>query len=88
MTEGELILAWTNLGTIMESWLKIFYCVYYEDYLKNPKKDKKNKIAEPDDMTIESLKSYSIGILWNNKKSEWYCWVEKVQQRRNAIHSF
>ena len=41
LTEGELILARTNLGALTECWLKFFYCVYYEDYLKNPKLDRK-----------------------------------------------
>ena len=43
MTEGELILARTNLGALVESWLKLFYCVFYEDYLRNPKKIIKEK---------------------------------------------
>ena len=36
MTEGELILARTNMGALVESWIKFFYCVYYEDYMKIP----------------------------------------------------
>ena len=36
MTNGELILARSNLGAVVESWLKFYYCVFYEDYLKNP----------------------------------------------------
>lgn len=88
MTEGELILARTNLGAIVESWLKFFYCIFYEQYLKKPKLNGKKKIIEPDDMTIEKLKTYSTGILWDSKQSAWYCWVEKVQKRRNAVHSF
>ena len=43
MTDGELILARTNLGTLVESWLKLFYCVFYEDYLRNPKTDRNRK---------------------------------------------
>jgi len=35
MTDGELILARTNLGSIVECWLKFFYYVYYDDYQKN-----------------------------------------------------
>lgn len=37
MTDGELILARTNMGALVESWLKFFYCVFYEDYIKNLK---------------------------------------------------
>ncbi len=32
MTDGELLLACANLGALVEGWLKLFYCVYYEDY--------------------------------------------------------
>ena len=55
MSNGELILARANLGTLVESWLKFFYCVHYDDYLKNPQKNK-NKIIEPNKMTLESKK--------------------------------
>ena len=88
MTEGELILARTNLGALVESWLKLFYCVFYDDYLRNPKKDNKGKIIEPEVMSFEALKSFSIGILWDNQQDKEYLWVEKVQHQRNAIHSF
>ena len=35
MTEGELILARTNMGALVESWLKFFYCVYYRCIFRN-----------------------------------------------------
>ena len=34
MTDGELILADTNIGALVESWLKFFYCVHYQDYVR------------------------------------------------------
>ena len=88
LTEGELILARTNLGALTECWLKFFFCVYYEDYLKNPKIDRKNQIIEPNKMSLETLKQFSIGILWDSNKDPKYKWVDKVQHQRNAIHAF
>ena len=88
MTQGELILARTNLGALVESWLKLFYCVFYEDYLRNPKKDSKGKIIEPETMSFEALKAFSVGILWDSQQDKEYLWVDKVQHQRNAIHSF
>ena len=88
LTEGELILAKTNLGALTECWLKFFYCVYYEDYLKNPKLDRKNQIIEPNKMSFEVLKQFSIGILWDSNNDPKYKWVDKVQHQRNAIHAF
>lgn len=86
LNNGELLLAWANLGALVEGWLKLFYCVYYEDYLINPKL-RNGDILEPNDMRFEGLKQFSRGILWD-KNSEWDIWVELVQHRRNAIHAF
>ncbi len=90
MTDGELILAWTNLGALVECWLRFFYCVYYEDYMKSPKLGKKCKPLEPDDkaMTFDYLIQYSKGILWDNLQDPLYLWVYKIQHYRNAIHAF
>ena len=70
MTDGELILARTNLGALVESWLKLFYCVFYEDYLRNPKVDKKGTIVEPETMSFELLKVFSVGKLWENQQDK------------------
>lgn len=91
MTDGELILARTNMGALVESWLKFFYCVYYEDYMKNPlKKAKKGKpiTVEPNDMKFDDLKNFSKGILWADEKDPLYAWVDKIQHYRNAVHAF
>ena len=87
MSDGELILARTNLGTLVESWLKFFYCVHYDDYLKNHLKHK-NKIIEPNKMTLENLKKFSIGPLFNDTSDNIYLWIDKIQKQRNTIHAF
>ena len=88
MTTGELILAYANIGAIVESWLKFFYCVYYEDYCKEPILNQKGKMVEPETIKLENLKKFSIGKLWKNEKAEEYIWVDTIQNKRNAIHSF
>lgn len=90
MTDGELILAWTNLGALVECWLRFFYCAYYEDYMKSPKLGKKGKPLEPDDkaMTFDYLIQYSKGILWDSLQDPLYLWVYQIQHYRNAIHAF
>lgn len=87
MSNGELILARVNMGSLVESWLKFFYCVFYIDYLKNPKL-KKQKIVEPNDMKFIELQEFSIGKLWNDDKELEYIWVNKIRDMRNAIHAF
>lgn len=88
MTTGELILARANLGAVVESWLKFFYCVYYDDYCKNPITNNKGKMIEPEKAPFNDLKDFSCGKLWDDKNSQEYVWVDSVQHKRNAIHSF
>ena len=89
MTVGELILARANLGAVVESWLRFFYCVFYDDYINQPMKNKKGQILEPEkDMRFEDLKKFSTGILWDDEKSKDYLWIDSIQKKRNAIHSF
>lgn len=88
MSEGELILAWANLGAVVESWLKFFYCVYYDDYCKEPIIGYKGKTKEPEEASFDKLKEFSCGKLWNDETSTDYTWVDSVQYKRNAIHSF
>ena len=89
MTVGELILARANLGAVVESWLRFFYCVFYDDYINQPMVNKKGKVLEPEkDMRFEDLKNFSTGVLWDDDKSSDYLWVDSIQHKRNAIHSF
>ena len=87
MTTGELILARANLGAVVESWLKFFYSVYYEDYCQSPI-TKRGKMVEPEKAQFEELKNFSTGKLWDDTSSPEYLWVNSVQYKRNAIHSF
>lgn len=85
--DGQLILAWTNLGALIEGTLKLFLAVYYQDYVKNPGSfNYKGKIVDPDYLVIEKLKQFF-------KKNalldpQWILYIDLVQQRRNAIHAF
>ncbi len=88
MTSGELILARANLGAVVESWLKFFYCVYYEYYIKNPITNSKGKMIRLEKASFDALKDFSSGKLWDDEKSLEYAWVDSVQHKRNAIHSF
>ncbi len=87
MTNGELILARANLGALVECWLKFFYCIYYEDYIRNPRTTKNGNVIEPNQMRFEDLKIFSRGILWKINDN-WDIWISKVQMQRNAIHVF
>ena len=83
--DGQLILAWANLGALIEGTLKLFLAVYYEDY-KADGIFLGGKLEQPDSLTLEKLKQFfrEKGIV----DQEWIVHIELVQQRRNAIHAF
>lgn len=94
LSEGDLILAWANLGSLVEGTLKLFLCVYYEDYKVDAEKTKFHKVydsktgkpRDPDRLELEGLSQYfkKAELLTEEELS----WLAKVQARRNAIHSF
>jgi len=87
INDGQLILAWANLGALIEGTLKLFLAIYYMDYKGDAESfKKKGKVIEPDSFGLEKLKQFF------KKKSllndEQIAHIELVQQRRNAIHAF
>jgi hypothetical protein len=96
-TDGELILAWANLGTLVEGMLKLFLCVYLSDYRSDAAATgvaglvKDGEVSNPDGLKFEQLKQYCAKCgMWKHtlKGDDWDKWIDHVQQRRNAIHSF
>lgn len=94
LTPAELILAWANLGSLIEGTIKLLLSVYYETYkvdIENLKKanafsKKKQTPLPPDGLTLEKLRSYCAqrDLLSEDDMAL----VQRVQQRRNAIHAF
>jgi hypothetical protein len=94
LTPGELILAWANLGSLIEGTIKTLLSVFYEIYkadIENLKKanayDKtKQQARAPDGLGLEQLRNYckARDLLGGTGDKL----VELVQQRRNAIHAF
>ncbi len=87
LSDGDLILAWANLGSLVEGTMKLFLSVFYDDYKKDIRAiKKKNQLVDPDRLMLEQLKVFfKINDLLDSK---WMNFIELVQQRRNAIHSF
>lgn len=94
LTPAELILAWANLGSLIEGTIKLFLSVYYEtfkadiDNLKraNAYNQKKQEAFSPDGLTLETLRQYcALREILDEKD---LALVQLVQQRRNAIHAF
>jgi len=89
LTEGELLLARANIGSLVEGWLKLFYCIYFKDYQSDKDNliDKEGNLITPNNLKFERLRQFSNNRLWT-KDDGWDEWVLGVQQKRNAIHAF
>lgn len=93
MTEGQLLLAYTTLGALVEGWLKLFYCAHYESYKDETSQQIYMNVPgaatqiTPNELSFEKLKVFSRDIIWD-KGEPFDLWVDKIQQRRNAIHAF
>ena len=86
--EGCLVLAWVNLGSLVEGTMKFFLSVFLDDYLSDPVQYR-NKDVSPDELQLESLRQFFLKQdIWMEDKSLWDQWVQHIQQRRNAIHTY
>jgi len=88
--DGVLILAWTNLGSLIEGSLKLFLAVFYDDYKKDLEAvtDRNDNIIDPDTLGLEKLRQFfnrKNTMLWSK---EWNDFVLKIQGYRNSIHAF
>ena len=83
---GHLILASANLGSLVEGSLKLFLSVWYETYKEDVEAIKKNgELQEPDVLQLERIRHFFRKRIWDDSYDNF---VERVQQRRNAIHAF
>jgi hypothetical protein len=87
ISDGHLILAWANLGSLVEGTLKFFLSVYAADYGKNPKY-RRARPLDPDELSFEALRVFFRDRVWNPPQEPWDAWLLCVQSRRNAIHAY
>jgi hypothetical protein len=85
--DGHLILAWANLGSLVEGTLKFFLSVFAQDYERNPK-HRKGKPLDPDELEFEVLRTFFRENVWLASQHFWDPWLQCVQWRRNAIHAY
>ncbi|NIJ41550.1 hypothetical protein FHS78_001840 [Parvibaculum indicum] len=97
LSPGELILAWANLGSLLEGTLKLFLAVYLADYENDAellkalniiyrKGSKKDDPKSPDELTLEPIRQFckKRKLL----KAEELEFLHQVQNYRNLIHAF
>jgi hypothetical protein len=97
LSDGDLILAWANLGSILESTLRLFFGVYINDYNHSAddlaaidalrrKGPKKGEHYAPDELAMEKIRQLIV-----RRKifpEDEIDLIALIQSRRNAIHSF
>ncbi|MEX2217219.1 MAG: hypothetical protein WD749_00540 [Phycisphaerales bacterium] len=88
--EGRLILAWTNLGALLEGSFKTLLAVYLEDYRRSARPIRRHgKVIDPDEATLDGLLTFLRAEVWSpTSAANWGPWAQRVQQRRNAVHAF
>ncbi|MCL4554859.1 MAG: hypothetical protein M1617_04185 [Actinobacteria bacterium] len=86
--DGDLILAWANLGALVEGMLRLFLCVYYADYQDDEQPMwMSGNVQQPDEASLELLRQFFVSSVWTGEWN-WNSYVQFVQLRRNAIHAF
>ncbi len=85
--EGRLILAWANLGILVEGTMTWFLCVWEDAYARNPMQSRKGFDLDPNRLTFEEMTRFYRQHVWATGE-EWDEWVTLVRDRRNAVHAF
>lgn len=86
LSDGDLILAWANIGAIVEGYLKLFLVVYDHDYRQSPHLRRGDYVSQ-DVIGLEELRVYFKKKVWVNT-DDWDDWICFIQTKRNAIHAF
>lgn len=86
--DGCLVLAWVNLGSLVEGTMKFFLSVFLRDYSNNPVQNRNGDIP-PDELQLERLRQFfSREKIFMKNTKRWDKWVLHIQNRRNAIHTY
>ena len=87
--EGRLILAWTNLGSLVEGMMKLFLSVWHRTYLDDKNyiamRTIKGELQDADKLRFEQIRQYFNKAIWDDG---WDSWVSHIQHKRNAIHAY
>jgi hypothetical protein len=87
--DGRLILAWTNLGSLVEGTMKLFLSVYYVDFQKDDLALRRDgSLIDPDTMDLDKMRQFFRERFWQGGDERWDSWILHIQQRRNAVHAF
>ncbi|MCA9094383.1 MAG: hypothetical protein KDA68_12915 [Planctomycetaceae bacterium] len=87
--EGRLILAWANLGVLVEGAMMWFLCVWEHSYSDSPMRKRNGDPLAPNELRFVELCQFFEQTVWLDwQKPTWVPWLTLVRDRRNAIHAF
>ena len=89
-SDGDLILALANLGSLAEGAMKLMLAVFYEDYVKDqhaPRRHSDQTLIEPDELMLGKLCALFGKRIWEAGSGH-AKYLTEVMERRNAIHAF
>jgi len=85
---ANLILAWVNIGSLVEGTIKLALSVYYNNYLNDTDiVISRGQIQGSDTLMLDKLRTFCKGKLWH-ESSKLDSWILHIQQRRNVIHAY
>ena len=88
-TDAALILAWVNVGSLAEGAMKLFLSVFLRDYEAAPDRGGRVPQRGPEELGFEVLRQFfKREVLTEAQVTRWNPWLERIQQRRNAIHAY
>ncbi len=87
--EGRLILAWANLGILVEGAMTWFLCVWVDAYARNPMQSRKGHDLDANRLSFEEMTQFYWQHIWvEGERDGWDAWLTRVRDRRNAVHAF
>lgn len=87
--EGRLILAWANLGILVEGTMTWFLCVHESAYSQTPMQTRQGFDLQPNRLRFEELSRFFREHVWTPcQVGERDDWLTMVRERRNAVHVF
>lgn len=81
LSSGELILAWTNLGSLLEGTLAVFLTVYYNNY----ERDRPTSKDAPQKLILKDMQAYFRKQDISDAAQDDL--IDLIRKRRNAVHS-
>lgn len=83
----QLILAWINLGILVEGTMTWFLCLWEDVYARNPMQSRRGYDLDLNWLTFEEMTRFYRQHVWVTGDG-WDEWLTRVRERRNNVNAF